>query len=151
VRHPSEMSPADLLGAREALRLTITELAIILGLDARDAPPDPDREPALARSARQREPLSERTVRRWEKGPRPISRSNAEAFARFLDYTDRAVAAVVDAHRDGRPIVVYPDDAAFHQAEPHWWASLPASWHRAVAHQAAQQIPAYTDFPPRGD
>lgn len=136
--HPSEMDPGGLLCLREELRLSISELARVLGLDARDAPAGPD-EPALARSARKREPLNRETVRGWESGARPLSAPNAEALARLVAYTDAAVAALVSAHQPGRPIVIYASDADLHAAEPGLWPSLPASWHRAVASRAARE------------
>ena len=69
---------------------------------------------------------------------------NAESFARLLTYTDRAVAAVVDSYEPGRPIITYADDDALRKAALNLWPSLPASWHRAVAWRAAQQIPGAT-------
>lgn len=152
--HPSEMTPAELRCLRIfRLGLSTTELGIVLGLDARDdAPPDPEREPALARSTRKREPLSERTVRRWEREVGKLSAPNAEALARLIAYTDRAVAALVDAHIPGRPILTYRDDDDLRSAEPGVWPSLPASWHEAVADQAARQIPgARIDYHLGGD
>lgn len=143
-RDLSAMTPAELRCLRKfELGMSITELGVVLGLDARAAPPAPG-EPALARSVRKFEPLSERTVRRWETGAQPISKPNSEAFARLLAYTDQAVAALVDAYRPGRPILTYATDEALHQAEPDLWPSLPASWHSAVAWRAKEQIPGAT-------
>jgi transcriptional regulator with XRE-family HTH domain len=135
------MTPAELRCLRETLGLTITELAVVLGLDARAAPPIAEQEPALARSARKAEPLNERTVRRWETGAPTISKPNGEAFARLLAYTDQAIAALVDGHRPGQPIITHANDHDLRRAHPDLWPSLPASWHRAVAWRAAQQIP----------
>jgi len=122
-REPSEMTPAELRCLRESLGMTITELALCV---------------------RHPRSLNERTVRRWESGPHSISKPNAEAFARLVAYTDDSVHAIVEAHRPGAPITTYWDDEALHQAEPGLWPALPASWHRAVAWRAAQQIPGAT-------
>jgi len=119
-RDPSVMTPAELRCLRESLGLTITELAVGI------------RHPGS---------LNERTVRRWESGPHSISKPNAEALARLVAYTDDSVRAIVEAHRPGAPIITYWDDEALHKAEPGLWPSIPASWHRAVAWRAAQQIP----------
>lgn len=142
-RDPSAMTSAELRCLRESLGLSIAELAAVLGLDARAAAPGPD-EPALAGSARKPRPLDRKTINRWERDLQPISKANAEALVRLLVYTDEAVAVIVDEHESGAPIVTYADDAALRGAEPELWMSLPASWHRAVAWRAAQQIPGAT-------
>lgn len=146
-RHPSAMTPAALRCLRKFdLGLSAAELGIVLGFDARDAPPDPEREPALARSLRKREPLSERTVRRWETGNQPISEANAEALTRLIRYTEEAVFAIVDAHEPSQPIITYVSDDDLHRSEPDVWPSLPASWHQAVAWQAAAQTGAVVTY-----
>jgi transcriptional regulator with XRE-family HTH domain len=145
-RDPSAMTPAELCIMREDLGLTQTELATVLGLDARAAAPTGD-EPALARSARKHKAITRRSVYRWERGNPEISPFHAEVFARFIAYTDAAVSAIVEAHRPGKAIVTYQDDETFHNTEPDVWPSLPASWHRAVAKQARARIPgARIDF-----
>lgn len=133
-QHPSEMTPAALLCTREGLGLSMTDLAAVLGLEARDAADSPE----LNRSQRQPRRLSAKTVKRWERGW-PISEANAAAFEALIAYTDEAVRAIVEAWRPGEPIVTYMDDEAFRAAEPGVWRSLPASWHRAVARRAAEQ------------
>ena len=129
MQHPSEMSPADLLCAREGMGLSITELAVVLGLDAREQASGP----ALERSQRQPGPLHPRTVKRWERGG-GISAPNAAAFARLLEHTEETAQEIVDGHRPGEPIVTYLDDAAFHAGGG--WPALTARWHRAVAKRA---------------
>lgn len=138
-RPPEWMTPAELRCLRKyVLGLSITDLATVLGLDARDAPADPVTEPALARSTRDREPLNERTVRRWETGEGLISQANVEAMKRLLVYTERVVVAL--AASDG-PIVTYMGDEQFEQAGLGFWPSLPASWHEASAWRAAGRVP----------
>lgn len=140
-RDPSAMTPAELRCLREIdLGMTITELATVLGTDARRAPAGPS-EPALARSTRAPKKLLYQTVSRWEWDIQPISAPNAEALARLIAYTDAAVAALVAAHEPGGAVLTYAVDGDLHDAEPDVWPSLPAAWHRAVAHRAAQQIP----------
>lgn len=135
------MTPAELCCLRERdLGLTQTELATVLGLDARAAAPTAD-EPALARSARKYRAITRKSVYRWERGAPEISRFHAEVLARLIRYTDTAVQAVVDAYQAGEPIVTYLDDDAFRAAELGFWPSLPASWHRMVAARAAERIP----------
>jgi|GEM_PF-7068084 len=141
-QHPSEMSPEALLCTREGLGLSMTELATVLGLEAREAADSP----ALTRSRRQPRRLDAKTVKRWERG-RPISEANAAAFAALIDYTDAAVRSLVEARRSGERIVTYLDDESFRAAEPGVWRSLPASWHRAVARRAAEQTGASIDGP----
>ncbi|MDR7336859.1 hypothetical protein [Glycomyces lechevalierae] len=137
------MTSAELRCLRESLGLSIAELAAVLGLDARAAAPGPD-EPALAGSARKASPLDRKTINRWERDLQPISKANAEALNRLVVYTDRAVAAIVDEHEPGQPIITYADSVELHAAESGLWATLPAAWHRAVAWRAAQQIPGAT-------
>jgi transcriptional regulator with XRE-family HTH domain len=139
-RDPSAMTPAELCCTRERLGLTLTELATVLGLDARVAPPSAD-EPALARTARKHRALTRRSVYRWERGTHELSPANAEAFTRLIRYTDDAVQALVDTSMPGQPIVTYTEDDDLHRAEPDLWPSLPAAWHRAVASRAAERIP----------
>jgi transcriptional regulator with XRE-family HTH domain len=137
------MTSAELRCLRESLGLSIAELAAVLGLDARAATPRPD-EPALASSARKPRPLDRKTINRWERDLQPISKANAEALARLIAYTDRAVAAIVEAHDPSQPIITYTDGVDLNLAERGLWPTLPASWHRAVAWRAAQQIPGAT-------
>jgi len=137
------MTSAELRCLRESLGLSIAELAAVLGLDARAATPGPE-EPALASSARKARPLDRKTINRWERDLQPISKANAEALTRLVLYTDRAVAAIIEAYEPGRPLITYADGVELHAAEPGLWATLPASWHRSVVWRAAQQIPGVT-------
>lgn len=138
-RDPSAMTPAELCIMRERLGLTQTELAKVLGVDARAAAPTAD-EPALARSVRRQGAITRKSVYRWERGNPVISPFHAEVFARFIAYTDAAVQAVVDGHQPGEPVITYLDDE-FHAADLGWWDSLPASWHRMVAARVQERIP----------
>lgn len=138
-RPPASMTPAELRCLRKyTLGMSITDLANVLGLDARDAPADPVTEPALTRSTRVREPLSVRTVKRWEITPGKLSRANSEALTRLLVYTEQVVVALAAS---GGPIVTYVGDEQFEQAGMGFWPSLPASWHEASAWRAAGRVP----------
>lgn len=116
-RHPSMMTPAERLIAREAMGLTVRALAKVLDQSARN-------------------------VHRWEEKGKGISAPNAAALARLIDYTDQAVAELVERSEAGTLIITYRTDREFQEAEPHpVWPDLPAQWHRVVARRAAAQIP----------
>lgn len=116
VRHPSTMTPAERRIAREAMGLTVQALAEALNLHVR-------------------------TIYRWE-GTGGISASNAAAFRRLIEYTDEAVIALVQRTIPEREIITYQSDEDFQETDPQpRWETLPAQWHRAVAHRAAGHIP----------
>src|SRR5690625_8006626 len=116
------MSPQALLCTREGLGLSMTELATVLGLEAREAADSP----ALTRSRRQPRRPDAKTVKRWERG-RPISEANAAAFAALIDYTDAAVRSLVEGRRSGERIGTYLADEAFRAARPGMRRTLPAA------------------------
>lgn len=116
-RHPSEMTPAERLIAREAMGLTVRALAKLLDQSARN-------------------------VHRWEEKSKGFSAPNAAALARLIHYTDQAVTELVERSKPGTPIITYRTDQEFQEAEPHpVWPTLPAQWHRAVARRAKERIP----------
>lgn len=120
-RHPSEMTPGELLCLREALGLTVRALSHATG-------------------------LSYQTITRWESesGEWPISRPSAERMADLVAYTNETVAGVVATHPPGSTIVIYRRDKAFreHVNTGDW--VLSAAWHRMVAWRAAERIPGAT-------
>lgn len=118
-RHPLLMNPGELLCLREALGLSVRDLARAVG-------------------------RSERSVSRWERGGPSISRATADALNALVAYTDAAVATMVATHAAGDTIIVYLSDKEFRDHVDTGGLVLPASWHRAVAWRAKEQIPGAT-------
>lgn len=111
------MDPGELRMVREALGLTLSHLAGMLG-------------------------VREDTLRRWEVGREPIPHRVREEVEAIERDTAAAVGEVVAALRDARdPVVrVYRSDAEMHAARPDL-AHLPARWWRHVVYRAATEVP----------
>lgn len=110
---PMTMSPADLKCLREDLGLSVPALAAAIG-------------------------TSTTTVERWEMpsgNPNAyrISRSNAEAFGRVVEDTERTIGDL--AASAGRQITVWSNDDDYRAAGGRY----SAEWHRRVARRVKER------------
>lgn len=118
-------------GMPEGGRMTAAELRVVrehLGLPIE----------WLARHLR----VTERTIRRWERGVSPIPDGVRLEVAAMEQQTAQHIGAAVDAAMASPdPVMLtYRSDTDYrtHHPELEW----PASWHRAVVARVAQEVPA---------